>query len=1274
MKILRQDRMRFDALYRLYRLGRIGIESVCDLMPTPAARIVTYFLRTAARSMTPMFCVPVGTRGKLPPATEVRLLMGKVEVLLLQHLSLLEYVPQKHPKATVCMFADAWDSLQRECLALEGRTQRVELGQQRTLLEYLGSRTQKIQLECTTPALDEAEAAQRLGIVALVDDDAEANSELHISLRAVAALMHKKGAISLEQATRLAPAFQKSESLGEIPSRLLIDYSPLITLSAAGVLDVLVELVGERIFIGRDALALIRGRIDELQLAVDAAELAAATVGTLRRGAVNGWFVADLQRPKIEGLPQLKIVHGETVEDSLHRAPLVNGFSYRQALLGNPDMRYVSSDYFTAQSPGNESVIHLEWVDFAQLERLQEELRSAEDRVVSLPSLVSSLEPSQDALKELARLGFTEALSADAVLALAVQFGGLEKDVPASILDNIEQGLRQYGMASQGAPLAALVLANIYASASSAAFLSELPGGLDSSILKVLGERSIHLGATVTPLFPELFMEFSVNQILRDPLKAFGPADEQDRFAWSKDTPIGRFWTRMFELASSNASLQAAFMRAVREIWLYVDEIRYPNGPDRVESVALLTSVFTRTQSIFHAELEAPAILSANWRYRPLSEIRLQASQVSLEEQIQTLAGQFVFSRMMCSEREFVAYENGERGEGISAEAVLLRAPVASVADAARTLAFWQGLHDGRAYALLMRFAETPSPELARAIARNAVVAPWRLVRDHSAYICAWLTKGRLGFPSSLDDLCELLSEPYPGSGWWDSRAQILRRRIEPEGFWNDRSDRFRLLEQASLIPGILVVHPIASRFVRKRLPFEAASAIARLGEPGKYPTALLMSDVYFLTVLASKRPEIVPSGNSEGTVGELLSQTLVSALDQTISERVDSVSFADVEGGLLRLCRVIVTSLASGSRRQASRDELLWLSYRLFQWLSLQLAEGVTGGEDADLRELALRCPPASPFPVELAEVLEPAWFDRTRFDHRLAGLLLALASADDLAKQVHLRSSRAPEKAPFLEALASTLKSLAERPLTEDESVARKLGDRGSRLGWAGPIAVPDLALLALIKIRPSLFFELTSEHRLRWISDLPCSGDDGSRVGGVLTSAIVSACLVCPELLSSEERTLFLASLARMPLDEAVQWSKYARLRLLGAGMVELEPTVRDEIFRALHEPLAAHVIGEYWVYVAKFAPERLEQEVRGTCGTIERYGKNVELSTFFLSLYHLAVKGGNAASGVSLAVLEGLRCRQQYRNKLQIRRVIRWVRTLIRVTLSRGGGGP
>ncbi|MFY0539526.1 hypothetical protein [Nannocystis pusilla] len=239
----------------------------------------------------------MGVRGTLPPcgATGIRLLIGELEALLLQRYSLLEHVRQQYPQATVYMFADAWAKLQSEWLELERRTQRVELEMHLKLMSYLRSEPLKIKLEAASPdvTVDDEQFAEHLGL-AIVTNDGQPNT---VSLSLIAAYLRAKSAIGSEQA-RLLGLREGEAPPDSLPSRMVLAYAALIHLMHTEMLSTFVDHVGEAIIIGPEALALVQGRIEELQLVVDAAELAFATVATLRKGISDGWFTRSTKGPK----------------------------------------------------------------------------------------------------------------------------------------------------------------------------------------------------------------------------------------------------------------------------------------------------------------------------------------------------------------------------------------------------------------------------------------------------------------------------------------------------------------------------------------------------------------------------------------------------------------------------------------------------------------------------------------------------------------------------------------------------------------------------------------------------------------------------------------------------------------------------------------------------------------------------------------------------------------------------------------------------------------
>ncbi len=338
-------------------------------------------------------------------------------------------------------------------------------------------------------------------------------------------------------------------------------------------------------------------------------------------------------------------------------------------------------------------------------------------------------------------------------------------------------------------------------------------------------------------------------------------------------------------------------------------------------------------------------------------------------------------------------------------------------------------------------------------------------MRDDPAYVGTWHARGRLGFPSTLEDIYNLLSEPLESDGVAFRPLTVLPARLRSGGSWRDRSDRFHLYEQAVMVPGTLAAQSVMLRILPDRISAETALAVARLENSNDYPVAMVMSDIYLVAALGTRRPQTIVPGKSV-PLGALVPSLLASVLERTASERADK-AFADIEGGLLRLCRTIVASVST--HRTVSREESLWLTYRLFQWIFAQLSSVNPDAGTAMIQTIAARSSPSGRLPSGAREILEPIWFDEMRFNHRLAGVLLALATVEEVTWNLRLGGSLVRSHHGLdLGNLIQPLLSLTERSLSYDEKAARKLGDGVTTLGWAGPTAVCDLALFALIRLR--------------------------------------------------------------------------------------------------------------------------------------------------------------------------------------------------------------
>src|SRR5262249_37766469 len=149
-----------------------------------------------------------------------------------------------------------------------------------------------------------------------------------------------------------------------------------------------------------------------------------------------------------------------------------------------------------------------------------------------------------------------------------------------------------------------------------------------------------------------------------------------------------------------------------------------------------------------------------------------------------------------------------------------------------------------------------------------------------------------------------------------------------------------------------------------------------------------------------------------------------------------------------------------------------LWLTYRLFQWLSLQFDRMPRDARILGLRALREAAPPPKGLPPD-ADLLDPFRFDRARFDHRLASVLYAFSLMEGLPSMFSMTAKEKPVSVSSPE-LEKRLAELAGRSLSKEERALRYSAEP-SCLGWAGLSAIPDLALYTLLGLNTEALFQI-------------------------------------------------------------------------------------------------------------------------------------------------------------------------------------------------------
>jgi hypothetical protein len=340
-----------------------------------------------------------------------------------------------------------------------------------------------------------------------------------------------------------------------------------------------------------------------------------------------------------------------------------------------------------------------------------------------------------------------------------------------------------------------------------------------------------------------------------------------------------------------------------------------------------------------------------------------------------------------------------------------------------------------------------------------------------------------------------------------------------------------------------------------------------------------------------------LPSGESID-LREKLPQLLRQVLEQVVAAEAPEMlgavepvavvklgldTFGAVEPQLIRLCGQVVKDLA-GNQPLSIRDRL-WLTYRLFQWLCLQLDALASDARIEGLRALRAFAPP--PEPVQ--DRLDPCGFGQTLFDHRLAAVLHALGAMEEVQQIVGGESSSSvaagPGRLAWQPAMIETLLALASR---SDESPGLR-----SELEWDAPDNIADLALVALYRMEPKAFGRLPSEARLRRFRRIPADPDAMDGTDKSVFLAVMAGAATQSEYLSEEERGVVVAKVRAAPRGIiADRWRLLVLARFFGSGVSDVSET---EVFSALQEqldePLAPMALTYLLFGVARDAAERM-----------------------------------------------------------------------------------
>ncbi|CAN91076.1 unnamed protein product [Sorangium cellulosum So ce56] len=1267
-----QRRVYIETVSQLTRRGAVPTSTVLAASGTQLALFVTRILERRHLTTPGFLCPPVSLSDQ-PPALRLdgaTILVSDLELLLLEVLDLTRALRSSlGSSGRLVLFTRAGKRIREDFAELRITANPKKLAELETLLrqiEHLPA------LEADPGAPYDDRAAVRKSGAAIIDDDIRVDAQ-RISPRAFLRYLHDEGCIDAAQRDRIEPYLpggsEPTAAMPDpLPARILVPWYFIERLFQEDVLVSVFRAHRERLCIGPRTRAHFQLERDDRADAIRAEKLAERVHALL----AEGW-IQEEREPPMDVLPALRDPDLAWGED-LVLEPLRETLAYRYAVLQNPAWWRLSADFFGTNALGVPGVTDvLAWKSDDEYQALMDRVSPAAARDITLPALVRSLldrEGDADTrLLKLAELGFPDALSAAEILRLERRYRGLDKSEPKRILDNQEWMAREPGHI--GGELASIRLSQTYAGSIFRAFCNDdgsaaagRSAAEQAALARVLLVRQETTTAASMSDSLAQTLQFILLKLLGNPLAAWKP--DEDGYVTDHEGSATRLWDTIREWTGENAARRAAHDRAVRETWLLLDK----RGGDGELMMDALTLGFAHPPemskpgnivSLIDAGDEALAILSATWKERPLEQRGVavkhaetqRRERLNFEQILQHGAAILTADATAALNARSISYEMTIPGHGdvlpvrAPVEAAFLRTAGDARRGIARQLKVLQGRHDGALYELLAEIERAPTNGNAlREYARRSVSALFRLVRDDPPFIRAWSQTrvGAGGVRPRIHDLLAILSEPnepLPAS-----LPDLLKNRLD--GCWSTREDRGVLFLMASEIPGFLSYAPIRWWLDHTDEDFERHIDVAlnRLDHPDEFPIARLAGDVIFLRLTAMRRPLVkLPEG--EVDLREILPARLERLLNK-VSEPPELDTLGAAEGPLLRICGEVVQRIARPAVLPLRED--LWLTWRLFQWLCLQLGAVSPGARRDGIRRLVAQAPP----PAEQRDVLDPFGFGRDRFDHRLAAVLHALSTMEEFALLFHAQQ---PGENTF------ELRSVSS-PALEDKLLALARGvylgpKLGSVLGWGAPGNIPDLALNALLRLNLGRFVDLSQESRMRRLDVLPEDPQNLEKSDEAAFSfahRVVLAAANIAEALAAEERALLETKLRAMvdgPRARELRW--WGFVRLFAAGVDSLEDDARVLTIEHVSAPSAPAALGSYLLGVAARDPARVEEATETMLAAAGERGADV-VALAAGGLGRLVVHGKPPAQKVGGALLLRLAERSPFREDSRMDQVI------------------
>lgn len=986
-------------------------------------------------------------------------------------------------------------------------------------------------------------------------------------------------------------------------------------LEKMGRLSAILDAWRGKICIEPDVTTLCKHQRDELADSIRAFERS----DRLHTYLSEGWIQA-IPAPAADELPPLR--EPDPNREGLVLAPLREILAYRRAMLEHSAFWRLNAEFYGSLGLSylDEVLPSLTWKDNDQIQKLDQMMQASMARDITFPMLVRYLvQDTQRAnalLIRLAELGFPDALGAREILYLEQRYKGLGKGEPKRILDRMEWMART--PFHKGQYPARLRLTWVYGEAICNSFLEAGQAPTDrTGLVEALLERMEALGEATQSDALDAMMERIVTNMLSQWQHFWKQDEEQAIPNW--DSPVGRLWTAVSHWYGESVERRAAKGRAFRAFWCMPlgNEDDSPNlfdiGLGTLHPLMIhLPEGNTQGEiSLLGPEHETLAILSALW-----PESTRQSYMIELTRSARDPLGQAPFREsthegfstdsvlefgigappeetgLVFGAREATYCMNlDDRPAPILVrappEALLLRALPEARPDLARFLKEIQGPYDGIAYGFLEQIEQDPSnSKLLRDYATHAANALFRLVQDDPDYLRLWGHPHAVTFRGrrDLETLYQILSEPLEPLPEDQSMRQVLTQRCT-QGAWHQRPDLQMLVMQAVEVPGYMPASLLLGWDRQNPPPAdELEEVLKRIDNPDDTPVGRLVLDMHWLRIAATLFPTVKLT-QGEVNLSEILPARFSRLLD-SVYDPPKPDTMAAHEPALLRVCADVIQRLA-GMRAWPQRDGI-WITFRLFQWLCLQLDSISPDARLAGIQKLVRNAPPPAASPLQ--DRLDPRGFGRDQFDYRLAAVLHALGTMEEVAAVVHRQHETPTSPSLNLQSVSSS--KLEDRLLELAQRVAPP-STLNSKLDWNAPDNIPDLALRALLRLNRRRFADLSPESRTRRFERLPDDPQHLDKSLSAFTAHIVLAAAISADALSPDERTLLENKVRAMVEGPATrQWRLWTYVALYAAGSDHLEADALQFILHDIDQAHAAEWVGAFLLRLTKRSPERLE----------------------------------------------------------------------------------